>query len=131
MFYETDLDSGKITLDNAVLGSIIIQEAATTEGKIILCSSKGKPIKQPVKRNGDDGNFFDYNWNESNLDIIVYVIIKLGGSINTIAEKFNERLRIAINELLGIQPASITVNIKGILSKNISDRDIRITTRYL
>jgi len=127
MLYEIDSDLGKITLDNAVIGSIIIQEATATEGKIILCSAKGKPIKQPVKRNGEDGSFFDLSWNKGDLDIIIYVIVKLGGSITTIAEGFNERLGKTINGLLGLQPKSITVNIKGILSKNISDRDIKIT----
>ena len=130
MFYETDSYIGKITLDNAVLGSIIRHEAAVTEGRIILCGPKGKPVKAGQKKGGDDGSFFDFTWSEDRLDIHIYVIIKLGGSIKALAENLNNNLNSKIRELSGINPSSITVDIKGILSKNISVRDIQVTRNY-
>ena len=130
MFYETDSNIGKITLDNAVLGSIIKREAAAMEGRIILCSPKGKPVKTAQKKGDDDGSFFDFTWVDDSLELNVYVIMKLGGSINTLAENLNANLNSKIRELSGVKSSSITVNIKGMLSKNISVRDIQITRKY-
>ena len=142
MLYETDSQIGRITLDNGVLGSIILQEVAETEGKIILCSSKGKPVRNALKKTGpddkparsinigDESGFFDISWDEDRLNINVYIIVRLGGSINTPAETLNSNLNVKIRELLGLSPASITVIIKGILSKNISRRDIHVSKTY-
>jgi uncharacterized alkaline shock family protein YloU len=142
MLYETDSKVGRITFDKGVLSSIIIQEVEAADGKIILCNSKGKPVKNTAKKSGadgkyalsvsgsDEGGFFDFSWEAGKLNIIVYIVVKLGGSINAPAEALNYQLNGKIRELLGISPSSITVIIKGIQSVNISGRDICIKRSY-
>ena len=127
MFYEMDSQIGRITLDNAVLGSIIKRAAAATGGRIILSDTKGKPIKPTSLKGSDDGGFFDVDWTNDGLDVEIYVVIKLGGSLNALAETMIENIFATIRALISITPSSITVIIKGIQAKNISGRDIRVT----
>jgi uncharacterized alkaline shock family protein YloU len=122
MLYKCLTNVGLITLDNAVLGSIVREEIAAMDGRVLLSNVKGRRTK--VSQTRDDDNFLDFSWNDDAIDIRVYVIFKLGGSINAAAEKLIENIYTKVAELLDIKVGSISIVVKGILSKNLSKRDI-------
>ncbi|GHU51009.1 hypothetical protein FACS1894127_6990 [Clostridia bacterium] len=124
MLYKSTTNVGLITLDNAVLGGIVRKEVAAMDGRILLSNAKGKLIKASQIR--DDDNFLDFSWNDDVVDLRVYVIFKLGGSITATAENLIENLYAKVAELLEIKVGSISVVVKGILSKNLSKRDIEV-----
>ncbi|MDR1573925.1 MAG: Asp23/Gls24 family envelope stress response protein [Clostridiales Family XIII bacterium] len=119
MFYEVKTQSGTIALDRAVLGQIIRREAGAFRGKVVLASAKGKPV-------GDDIGFFDCAWSEGAFELRVCVVLRFGTSISAVTHALIRRLRSRIEALTGIRASRITIAVKGMLSKNISRRDLEI-----
>jgi uncharacterized alkaline shock family protein YloU len=120
MFYEVKTLSGTIAVDKAVLGHIIRREADALGGKVVLSNAKGKPV-------GDDVGFFDCAWSdEGSFDLRVYVILRFGTSISVVTHALIHRLRAQIEALTGLRAQHIAIAVKGMLSKNISRRDLEI-----
>jgi uncharacterized alkaline shock family protein YloU len=120
MFYEVKTQSGTVALDKAVLGHIIKRETAAFSGKVVLSSAKGKPI-------GDDVGFFDCAWTEEGaFELRVFVILRFGISISAVTHTLIRRFRSQIAALTGIRASSVTIVVKGMLSKNISRRHLEI-----
>jgi uncharacterized alkaline shock family protein YloU len=120
MFYEVKTQSGTVVLDRAVLGQIIRREAGAFLGKVVLSSAKGKPI-------GDDIGFFDCAWTEDGtFELRVFVILRFGTSISVVTPALIRLLRARIEALTGIRASRIAIAVKGVLSKNISRRDLEI-----
>jgi uncharacterized alkaline shock family protein YloU len=121
MFYEVKTQSGTVVLDRAVLGHIIRREVGAFRGSVVLSSAKGKPI-------GDDvGGFFDCAWSaEGAFELRVFVVLRFGTSISAVTHELILRLRSRIEALTGIRASRIAVAVRGVLSKNISRRDLEI-----
>ncbi|MDR2132273.1 MAG: Asp23/Gls24 family envelope stress response protein [Clostridiales Family XIII bacterium] len=120
MFYEVKTQGGTITLDRAVLGHIIRREAAAFGGKVVLSSAKGKPV-------GEDVGFFDCEWSdEGSFELRVFVVLRFGASISAVTMELIRRLRARIDALTGVRASRVVIAVKGVLSKNISRRDLEI-----
>ncbi|MDR0569699.1 MAG: Asp23/Gls24 family envelope stress response protein [Clostridiales Family XIII bacterium] len=125
MFRALRTEYGLITLDRDVIGHIVRSEVAATDGKVLLSTPKGKLWKQSAIR-GDSAGFLECAGDDVTLDIRVFVVIKLGGSINEALEDLISNIYRRIEELLGVKTDSITIAVKGMISKNISKRDFEV-----
>jgi uncharacterized alkaline shock family protein YloU len=120
MFCERKTKNGIISVDKAVLGMIIRREIADFRGKVVLSNAKGKPI-------GDDVGFFECSWSETGAFALrVFVVLRLGTSISAVTDELIARLRSRIEALTGIRAARVSIAVRGMLSKNISRRDLEI-----
>lgn len=121
MFYEVKTRNGTITVDKTVLGNIIRREAGAFRGKVMLSNAKGKPV-------GDDVGFFDCIWSDGGaFELRVFVILQFGSSISAVTGDLINGLRSRIEALTGIRAERICIAVKGMLSKNISRRDLEIS----
>jgi uncharacterized alkaline shock family protein YloU len=120
MFHEVKTRNGAITLDKAVLGHIIKREAAAFQGKVFLSSAKGRPV-------GDEIGFFDCAQSEDGaFELRVFVILQFGISISAVTQELIRRIRTQTEALTGIRVARVAIAVRGMLSKNISRRDLEI-----
>jgi uncharacterized alkaline shock family protein YloU len=120
MFYEVKTRSGTIVLDKAVLGQIIRREAAAFQGKVVLSNAKGKPV-------GDGVGFFDCAWPEEDVfELRVFVVLQFGAGIRAVTHELIYRLRTQIEALTGIRASRVVIAVRGMLSKNISRRNLEI-----
>jgi uncharacterized alkaline shock family protein YloU len=131
MYYEKTTEHGVISLDKGVIGSIIKRQVAAFDGKVLLSNAKGKVIKAANQdRLGDEANFFELSAPASasgaGHDLRVFVIIKMGVSISSVTDTLIARLDSDIMEFTGLRANSIAVMVKGMLSKNVSKRDIEV-----
>jgi hypothetical protein len=109
-----------ISVDKTVLGNIIRREAGAFRGKITLSNAKGKPV-------GDDVGFFDWLWLEDGaFELRVFVVLQFGSSISAVTNDFINGIRSRTEALTGIRVARIRIAVKGMLSKNISRRDLEV-----
>jgi uncharacterized alkaline shock family protein YloU len=121
MFYEVKTRNGTISLSDAVLGNIIKQEIAAFLGKVTLSNAKGKPV-------GDDIGFFDcLRSADGAFELRVFVILQFGISISVVTSDLITGLRSRIETLTGIRVERVSIAVKGMLSKNISRRDLEIS----
>ena len=120
MFYEVKTRNGTIVLDRAVLGHIIRRETAAFQGKVVLSNAKGKPI-------GDDVGFFDCAWSETGaFELRVFVVLQFGISISAVTRELIDRLRAQTETLTGVRASRVVIAVRGVLSKNISRRDLEV-----
>jgi uncharacterized alkaline shock family protein YloU len=128
VFYELRTQSGSISLDKAVMGALINREIAGFRGKVLLSNSKGRPFKTTGGgRVNDDGNFFEFSWsNDGGLNLKVFVVIRLGGSIHAVTTALIAALRGRIGETMGFRVDCVSIVVKGMLAQNISRRDIEV-----
>ncbi|MDR2354571.1 MAG: hypothetical protein LBE16_00080 [Clostridiales Family XIII bacterium] len=120
MFYEVKTRSGTIALDRAVLGYIIRREVAAFQGKVVLSNAKGRPA-------GDEIGFFDCAWSEAGaFELRVFVILRFGISISAVTQELILRLRAQTEALIGLRASRVVIAVRGVLSKNISRRDLEI-----
>jgi uncharacterized alkaline shock family protein YloU len=121
MFYELKTQRGTIVLDRAVLGHIIKREAAAFQGKVVLSNAKGKPI-------GDEVGFFDCAWPaEDAFELRVFVVLQFGASISVVTQELIRRIRAQTEALTGVRASRVTIAVRGVLSKNLSRRDLEIS----
>jgi uncharacterized alkaline shock family protein YloU len=129
MYCEKTTKHGVISMDKGVIGSIIKRQVAAFDGKVLLSNAKGKVIKAANQdRLGDEANFFEMSAAGSGAghDLRVFVIIKMGVSISSVTDMLIARLDSDIAEFTGLRANSIAVVVKGMLSKNVSKRDIEV-----
>jgi uncharacterized alkaline shock family protein YloU len=120
MFYEVKTQNGTIVLDKAVLGQIIRREVAAFEGKVVLSNAKGKPV-------GDGVGFFDCAWSEEDaFELRVFVVLRFGAGIRVVTQELIRELRVRIETLTGVRASRIAIAVKGMLSKNLSRRNLEI-----
>ncbi|MDR1571974.1 MAG: hypothetical protein LBS32_05565 [Clostridiales Family XIII bacterium] len=125
MFCERETPRGRVSIDKAVLGGIIRRETDLFEGKVLLSDAKGRPIKNP----GRDMGFFEFSWAEGLLDLRVFVIIRMGTSINAVATGMIRGLSDSLASIADVRPGGVSIIVKGVLSRNISRRDIEVTAQ--
>jgi uncharacterized alkaline shock family protein YloU len=129
MFYEKSTPNGVITLDKGLVGSIIKREVSRLDGKVLLSGPKSKFYKNAaMDKLGDDAAFFDIGAAADGPSLRIYIVIKLGASISGISEQLIEAVRGSIFEITGIN-ASVSIIVKGVLSKNLSKREIEVNGR--
>lgn len=126
MLYKEKTKIGTIKYDNQIIGNIAKKIASDMDNRIIFATSKGRPIKTTEKPSEDDFSFVDAQINGESMDIVLYIIIVFGTSINKIAEEFTAGFRDLVPTITGLKPNLININIKGVQSKNLSKRSIEV-----
>lgn len=125
MLYKLETKEGSISIDKAVIGKIILQAVEQFKGKVLISNHKGKVSGITVKFGGtDDINYMDITLGSKGLDIRFYIVIRFGTSINKVTEQLIQTIKRDVEEFTGLEANSIAIVITGMVSRQLSKRNI-------
>ena len=128
-------DYGAIAVNKGVIERMIIDDLLDMGEDIILCSKKGKPIKDKPSRFYDPSRFTDPDYfdalevyeKKQQVRVKVFIITTFGSSISELTEEIFRRIENDFAILKLNNPGIITVNIKGVMSDDqIVRRNIEV-----
>ena len=128
-------DYGAIAVNKGVIKRMIIDDLLDMGADIILCSKKGKPIKDKPSRFYDPSRFTDPDYfdalevyeKKQQVRVKVFIITTFGSSISELTDEIFRRIENDFAILKLNNPGIITVNIKGVMSEDqIVRRNIEV-----
>jgi hypothetical protein len=128
MIYKESTEFGSISFGDIVPGNAVKRVALGMDGKLLLSNPKGKPLRSSGKPFGDDYSFIETEYKDGSVDITLYVILRFGVSIAGAARELDEGVRREVAAVIAVPPNLVKVVITGVLSKNLSKRNIVLET---
>ena len=128
-------DYGAIAVNKGVIERMIVDDLLNMGDEIILCSKKGRPIKDKPARFYDPSRFTDPDYfdaievyeKKQHVRVKVFIITTFGSSISELAEEIFNRIENDFAILRLDAPGNITVNIKGVMAEDqIIKRNIEV-----
>lgn len=128
-------DYGAIAVNKGVIERMIIDDLLEMGEDVILCSKKGKPIKDKPARFYDPSRFTDPDYfdaievyeKKQQIRVKVFIITTFGSSISDLTEEIFRRIENDFKILRLNCPGIITVNIKGVMDEEqIIRRNIEV-----
>ena len=128
-------DYGAIAVNKGVIERMIIDDLLEMGEQVILCSKKGKPIKDKPARFYDPSRFTDPDYfdaievyeKKQQIRVKVFIITTFGSSISDLTEEIFRRIENDFKILRLNCPGIITVNIKGVMDEEqIIRRNIEV-----
>ncbi len=128
-------DYGAIAVNKGVIERMIIDDLLEMGEEVILCTKKGKPIKDKPSRFYDPSRFTDPDYfdavevyeKKQHVRVKVFIITTFGSSISELSEDIFSRIENDFAILRLDAPGIITVNIKGVMSDDqIIKRNIEV-----
>lgn len=128
-------DYGAIAVNKGVIERMIIDDLLDMGEDIVLCSKKGKPIKDKPSRFYDPSRFTDPDYfdalevyeKKQQVRVKVFIITTFGSSISELTDEIFRRIENDFAILKLNNPGIITVNIKGVMSEDqIVRRNIEV-----
>lgn len=114
---------GNINIQKSIILDIVEDSMKDLSGKARLGNTKmrvGFLIKDP-------SSSISLDWEDGELSIEVMIIVRFGLSINKIANEITKNISDRIEDILGIRPYSVVVNVTGSeFGKRIVRRDVSI-----
>ncbi|MBR7087997.1 MAG: hypothetical protein IKI38_01465, partial [Mogibacterium sp.] len=126
---------GAIAVNEGVIERMIIDDLLEMGDDVILCTKKGKPIKDKPSRFYDPSRFTDPDYfdavevyeKKQHVRVKVFIITTFGSSISELSENIFSRIENDFAILRLDAPGIITVNIKGVMSDDqIIKRNIEV-----
>ncbi len=125
MIYKIEFNEGYISIDKAVIGRIVAKAVSRFNGRVWISNHKGKIIGLRHKR-ADVSDHMDINMGKKGLDLRIYVVIRFGSSISMITEQLIHDIKTDLEKYIRIEANSIALVVTGLISKQISKRNIEI-----
>lgn len=122
-------DYGAIAVNKGVIERMIVEDLLKMGDEVILCSKKGKPIKDKPSRFADPDYFdaLEVYEKKQQVRVKVFIITNFGTSISDLTEEIFDRIENDFAILRLNNPSIITVNIKGVMSDDqIVKRNIEV-----
>jgi len=125
--YQTETTYGAIKIRRPVIGRIVMEAVGKFGGRVRITNHKGRIIKLREKYGTPDGtDFFEISMSEEGLDLRIYIAIRFGMSIGLVTEQLINDTKRDIETLTGIEANSIAVIVTGLISKQITPRNIEV-----
>ncbi|MDR3224709.1 MAG: Asp23/Gls24 family envelope stress response protein [Clostridiales Family XIII bacterium] len=128
MLYREKTDSGKIKYDEIIIGNIARRVISGTDGRAVASDAKGRLVKGGPGPGSNDDQIVDAQFHDGVLDVKMYIVIRFGSSISKVIEDIDRSFRAAVPAVTGAEVGDFSIFVKGLLSKNISKRNIEVTT---
>jgi uncharacterized alkaline shock family protein YloU len=128
MIYKESTEFGSIGFGDTVPGNVVKRVVSGMDGKLLLSNPKGKILRSSGKPFGDDYSFIETDYKNGSVDITLYVILRFGVSITGAANELDEGVRREIANVTCMRPNRVKIVITGVLSKNLSKRNIVVET---
>ena len=124
--YKKENDLGTLSINLNVIENVVGRIIDEFDGSIIASDAKGRLKRGAIKNPLDNSGFLKARYDGKFLILRVYLIIKFGASINTIAKDLAAKIREEMPKTIGINVGVVKVEIVGTLSKNLTKRSIEI-----
>lgn len=124
-------DYGAIAVNKGVIERMIIQDLLGIGDDVILCSKKGKPIKDKPSRFIDPDYFdaLEVYEKKQQVRVKVFIITPVGTNITEITDEIFRRIENDFEILRLSLPGIITVSIKGVMSDQLVKRNIEVVRK--
>lgn len=124
-------EHGAIAVNKGVLERMIIEDLLEMQDTVILCSKKGKPIKEK------SSSFLDPDYYDAlevyekrqEVRVKVFIITYFGTSISEIADEIFLKIENDFALLRLKKPGVISVNVRGVKSDQIIRRNIEVVRK--
>jgi len=127
MFYKENTPVGIIKYEKTLLSGIVLNAVlSVAEGKAFPSDSKGRPMKpeMPTSLSTYGEDFIDAEYDGDEIDITIYLIVKFGVVLSKTMEQIDLAIRKTIFEALGSKARDNKIIVTGVLSKNLSRRNL-------
>jgi hypothetical protein len=128
MIYKERTEFGSIGFGDTVPGNAVKRVVSGMDGKLLLSNPKGKPLRSSGKPFGDDYSFIETYYKNGCVNITLYVILRFGVSITVAVNELDEGVRREVAAITSMRPNRVKIVITGVLSKNLSKRNIMVET---
>lgn len=120
---------GVMSINNDVLADLILKIMLEMDEDLIPCNKKGKLVKKSFFRIIEDAeNVVEIKEiNRSDISICVYFVARFGRSINRMTENLFDRIEEELGLMCVDKPKILTAKVKGILAKNLAERNLELT----
>lgn len=124
----TENEFGIIDIHRDVLARLVVDKIADMDAFVVPCNKKGKPLKRKMFSIDDLENSVDVKINNRNeITVRVYLLSRFGESINQISNELFDSIESEFEKLSIAKPKTITAYIKGVMAKQIIERNIEVT----
>jgi len=119
---------GTIVLSKNVIGRIVIESVRKFKGRVRISNQKGKTPGPARKRGVAEAiNNMEITMGSEGLNIKIYVVIDFGTSIGMVTDNLINEIHGRTKELTGLEPDSVAVIVKGMISKQqMTRRNIEV-----
>jgi uncharacterized alkaline shock family protein YloU len=128
MIYKETTEFGSVSFGDTLPGNAVKRVVLGMDGKFLLSSPKGKQLRSSGRPHGDDYSFIETEYVDGSVNITLYVILRFGISIASAVHELDEAVRHEIASVLAIEPNRVRIVVTGVLSKNLSKRNIAVET---
>ncbi|MBQ3291787.1 MAG: hypothetical protein IJH43_05380 [Mogibacterium sp.] len=124
-------EHGAIAVNKGVIERMIVEDLLEMSDSLILCSKKGRPIKEKPSRFLDPDYFdaIEVYEKRQEIRVKVFIITIFGMSISDIADKIFAKIETDFELLRIKKPGVISVNVRGIMSDQLIKRNIEVVRR--
>ncbi|MDR2163205.1 MAG: Asp23/Gls24 family envelope stress response protein [Clostridiales Family XIII bacterium] len=127
MLYKEKAERGRIRYGENIIGNVARRVIEETDGCAVPSDVKGRQLKGLATGAADDA-IVDAEFRDGSLNVKMYILVRFGSSISRACEEIDRGFRKEIPRVTGAEVGELTIFVKGLLSKNVSKRDIKVTT---
>jgi uncharacterized alkaline shock family protein YloU len=129
MLFKEKTDRGRIRYDENIIGAVARRAIEATDGRAVPSDAKGRQLRGEGASGAADEAIVDAAFKDGALNATIYILVRFGSSVGRVCEDIDRVFREDAPRVTGTEVGELTVNVKGMLSKNVSKRNIEITTR--
>ncbi|MDR0596325.1 MAG: Asp23/Gls24 family envelope stress response protein [Clostridiales Family XIII bacterium] len=126
MLYKERTEKGKIKFGGNIIGGIARRVIADTDGRALAADSRGRIVKG-LNGAGDD-QVVDAGIEGGALNVKLYIVVRFGSSISKVTADIDRAFREAVPAITGLDVGELNIFVKGLISKNVTKRNIEVTT---
>jgi uncharacterized alkaline shock family protein YloU len=129
MLYKEKTSRGRIKYGENIIGAVARRAIDETDGRAVPSDAKGRQLRGEGASGASDDAIVDAVFADGALNVKMYLLVRFGSSIGKVCEDIDKGFRAMIPQITGIEVGELTIFVKGLLSKNVSKRNIVVTTR--
>ncbi|MDR0518489.1 MAG: Asp23/Gls24 family envelope stress response protein [Clostridiales Family XIII bacterium] len=126
MLYKEKTDRGKIKFGGNIVGCIARRVIADTDGRALAADSRGRIVKD--RHGAGDEQVVDAHIEGGALHVKMYIVVRFGSSISKVTGDIDRAFREAVPAITGLDVGELSIFVKGLISKNVTKRNIEVTT---
>jgi uncharacterized alkaline shock family protein YloU len=128
MLYKEKTGRGRIGYGENIIGAVARRVIEETEGRAVPSDAKGRQLRGDGASGASDEAIVDARFADGALNVKMYILVRFGSSIGKVCEDIDRGFRAMIPQITGTGVGELTIFVKGLLSKNVSKRNIEVTT---
>ncbi|MDR1495370.1 MAG: Asp23/Gls24 family envelope stress response protein [Clostridiales Family XIII bacterium] len=128
MFFKEKTDRGRIRYGENIIGSIARRAIEATDGRAVPSDVKGRQLRGEGASGAADDAIVDAAFKDDALNVTIYILVRFGSSVTKVCEDIDRAFRAEASHITGVGIGELTISVKGLLAKNVSKRNIEVTT---